>query len=70
MNFVSGLIHKVEVSAGCHINDVMNAKRCDGRFEEVSAGCHINDVMNSTLGPGDYRLVSAGCHINDVMNLR
>ena len=46
MNSKGKIMSAEDVSAGCHINDVMNAKRCDGRFEEVSAGCHINDVMN------------------------
>ena len=36
----------VAVSAGCHINDVMNCFG-DGVVPfPVSAGCHINDVMN------------------------
>ena len=34
------------VSAGCHINDVMNVNvRLTLRLD-VSDGCHINDVMN------------------------
>ena len=34
------------VSAGCHINDVMNRDLKSIRNLSVSAGCHINDVMN------------------------
>ena len=34
------------VSAGCHINDVMNTPHRIQTHAEVSAGCHINDVMN------------------------
>ena len=34
------------VSAGCHINDVMNSRENVAVFGYVSAGCHINDVMN------------------------
>ena len=34
------------VSAGCHINDVMNKKFDLDKIAIVSAGCHINDVMN------------------------
>ena len=34
------------VSAGCHINDVMNQEEGAGAKARVSAGCHINDVMN------------------------
>ena len=34
------------VSAGCHINDVMNTLRTLKAWSAVSAGCHINDVMN------------------------
>ena len=37
------------VSAGCHINDVMNDLLLGSFFCLVSAGCHINDVMN--FGP-------------------
>ena len=42
------------VSAGCHINDVMNrvARLLTG--SEVSAGCHINDVMNFANRPSEY----------------
>ena len=59
---------KCDVSAGCHINDVMNHISARLSQETVSAGCHINDVMNN-LCQGCQRVdVSAGCHINDVMN--
>ena len=34
------------VSAGCHINDVMNKIVTNFSIQHVSAGCHINDVMN------------------------
>ena len=34
------------VSAGCHINDVMNMAMLPNKNCVVSAGCHINDVMN------------------------
>ena len=34
------------VSAGCHINDVMNNSTKTNGNIMVSAGCHINDVMN------------------------
>ena len=34
------------VSAGCHINDVMNNDIVAKDDGIVSAGCHINDVMN------------------------
>ena len=34
------------VSAGCHINDVMNHFKLSCAVIIVSAGCHINDVMN------------------------
>ena len=37
------------VSAGCHINDVMNQPVGDMTGGGVSAGCHINDVMNLDL---------------------
>ena len=37
------------VSAGCHINDVMNYNGKDNDGKLVSAGCHINDVMNSLI---------------------
>ena len=36
------------VSAGCHINDVMNFAYMEYVSTQVSAGCHINDVMNTT----------------------
>ena len=36
----------MSVSAGCHINDVMNVGVMQGADWIVSAGCHINDVMN------------------------
>ena len=58
----------VQVSAGCHINDVMNAFCLMKSRTQVSAGCHINDVMNILDEGLDEGLVSAGCHINDVMN--
>ena len=35
-----------KVSAGCHINDVMNNGFTSPVDIFVSAGCHINDVMN------------------------
>ena len=35
-----------QVSAGCHINDVMNLDHVPVKAVVVSAGCHINDVMN------------------------
>ena len=56
------------VSAGCHINDVMNSHKGLLCFARVSAGCHINDVMNSKAVSSRPLWVSAGCHINDVMN--
>ena len=56
------------VSAGCHINDVMNKGKQAWDTVLVSAGCHINDVMNKGKQAWDTVLVSAGCHINDVMN--
>ena len=34
------------VSAGCHINDVMNLPVANHCMQSVSAGCRINDVMN------------------------
>ena len=61
---------KKHVSAGCHINDVMNLNNQGLITSVVSAGCHINDVMNSRLTNPLLGLVSAGCHINDVMNIR
>ena len=36
----------IDVSAGCHINDVMNRILGKLALIIVSAGCHINDVMN------------------------
>ena len=57
------------VSAGCHINDVMNVLFAISIASLVSAGCHINDVMNSHSKCSKHGHVSAGCHINDVMNL-
>ena len=36
----------IDVSAGCHINDVMNTTLALKSPVIVSAGCHINDVMN------------------------
>ena len=56
------------VSAGCHINDVMNITTSLINGMRVSAGCHINDVMNFECGATCLASVSAGCHINDVMN--
>ena len=38
------------VSAGCHINDVMNWLTVKYALSLVSAGCHINDVMNVGAG--------------------
>ena len=46
MNPFLALIHTGRVSAGCHINDVMNRKLKKQTKQRVSAGCHINDVMN------------------------
>ena len=57
------------VSAGCHINDVMNYVYYYIMLQAVSAGCHINDVMNDIRKAIDANKVSAGCHINDVMNM-
>ena len=59
---------RLKVSAGCHINDVMNFCLIIPFNRIVSAGCHINDVMNKLLEAIVGNLVSAGCHINDVMN--
>ena len=58
------------VSAGCHINDVMNNLNSCFIKTRVSAGCHINDVMNNVITIIGITFVSAGCHINDVMNQR
>ena len=60
----------IRVSAGCHINDVMNCKIFCINGWIVSAGCHINDVMNKRVNFKEREEVSAGCHINDVMNSR
>ena len=68
MNPLFTLCNDKLVSAGCHINDVMNITERAGNRGEVSAGCHINDVMNLCRRLALTRLVSAGCHINDVMN--
>ena len=57
-----------DVSAGCHINDVMNLDVKSDLSCSVSAGCHINDVMNKHTHHKVSLFVSAGCHINDVMN--
>ena len=46
MNNISEDNVTYSVSAGCHINDVMNAKPINASPATVSAGCHINDVMN------------------------
>ena len=35
------------VSAGCHINDVMNRMEANCGHSVVSAGCHINNAMDS-----------------------
>ena len=46
MNLKEDTLCEYLVSAGCHINDVMN-ERVSCHYEKfVSAGCHINDVMN------------------------
>ena len=46
MNLLTRQKIKRTVSAGCHINDVMN-RNSEERIQcTVSAGCHINDVMN------------------------
>ncbi len=58
------------VSAGCHINDVMNKMAERLKIARVSAGCHINDVMNVQSCSIKTVCVSAGCHINDVMNFK
>ena len=50
MNLVITNVMHCYVSAGCHINDVMN-NDCNGNIDYVvSAGCHINDVMNTGNG--------------------
>ena len=46
MNTSAGQTYDSVVSAGCHINDVMNFHRGLFVYSRVSAGCHINDVMN------------------------
>ena len=47
MNSIADQKRFVLVSAGCHINDVMNYFKGDIAQIAVSAGCHINDVMNT-----------------------
>ena len=49
MNIVDAFILGSVVSAGCHINDVMNHYLHLYNDLNVSAGCHINDVMNYGL---------------------
>ena len=53
MNGANLLDNSSMVSAGCHINDVMNncCNPCMAML--VSAGCHINDVMNWRLSIKD-----------------
>ena len=68
MNTFSETLSDISVSAGCHINDVMNCLRVCKTPNVVSAGCHINDVMNFKITIQYIVQVSAGCHINDVMN--
>ena len=68
MNPFTSIETLVFVSAGCHINDVMNVGQEPVVGQQVSAGCHINDVMNWDGGCNIKSVVSAGCHINDVMN--
>ena len=46
MNMSRWYLTALSVSAGCHINDVMNKYEGLGVVNLVSAGCHINDVMN------------------------
>ena len=46
MNYAYLIAELEAVSAGCHINDVMNIVGADILGSVVSAGCHINDVMN------------------------
>ena len=48
MNWAKIKQSDLDVSAGCHINDVMNMTVFYGEVGNVSAGCHINDVMNAT----------------------
>ena len=66
MNWRSCHRRQRRVSAGCHINDVMNMLNICGCRVVVSAGCHINDVMNTLDVATVFPVVSAGCHINDV----
>ena len=47
MNGRQDILADVLVSAGCHINDVMNLGPIIVSWSRVSAGCHINDVMNN-----------------------
>ena len=49
MNLILTIIALKLVSAGCHINDVMNSSPLKSLASRVSAGCHINDVMNSSV---------------------
>ena len=49
MNLTSSIFVSTTVSAGCHINDVMNFPKRKLDKYTVSAGCHINDVMNNLL---------------------
>ena len=51
MNIVQKKVLLHIVSAGCHINDVMNDFFVEKFHNVVSAGCHINDVMNT----GEFR---------------
>ena len=48
MNLDKCRVAGLAVSAGCHINDVMNETEPGIMTANVSAGCHINDVMNSS----------------------
>ena len=50
MNLPTSFTTSVAVSAGCHINDVMNITGSKKPNLRVSAGCHINDVMNRLVG--------------------
>ena len=68
MNDIPHVVKNTLVSAGCHINDVMNLSFKLAIQLCVSAGCHINDVMNNKIINNIALSVSAGCHINDVMN--
>ena len=52
MNCKSVVSCDAHVSAGCHINDVMNIFRRSKNHNVVSAGCHINDVMNRRASGG------------------